>query len=100
MTLKHTWNLPPVCCSANSASLGDLMGMPATIYGVRSYRPSPSRAGAGSPGVARLVVFNRIQRHDARRLLSSPLQIAEMSSTVRCAVMANRLARAGSWRSV
>jgi hypothetical protein len=56
--------------------------------------------GTPRPGVTRLEAFNPVQGHRARTLLSGPLQIAEMSSTVRCAVMANRLSRAWSWRSV
>jgi hypothetical protein len=55
---------------------------------------------SANPDVTRLVVFRAIHGHHAATSQSGPLQIAEMSSTVRCAVMANRMSRACSWRSV
>ena len=73
MTSRHTWSSQHACCSAEHGAFGSL---------------------------GRFVVFKPIQYHSAKTPLSGPLQIAEMSSTVRCAVMANRMSQACSWRSV
>ena len=74
MTSRHTWSSQHACCSAEPRASGSLAG--------------------------RFVVFKPIYYHRARTPLSGPLPIAEMSSTVRCAVMANRMSQACSWRSV
>ena len=96
MTSRRTWSSLPACCSAESASLGDPM---ATLfsYGGQSH---PRSAEARWPDFIRFVAFKTTQCHDARKLQSGTLPIAEMSSTVRCTVMANRLSQACSYRSV
>ena len=81
MTSRLTWSLLPACYSVESARSGSLGG---------------SMATARRRDVTRLVIINSIRCHHAGRLLSSPLPIAEMSSTVRCVVMANRLSPACS----
>ena len=100
MTSKRTSSLLPACCSANSASVGDSMATALSSYGELSYLSSPRQARASWPDATRFVSFNPTQYHRAIALLSGPLPIAEMSSTVRCAVTANRLSRACSCRSV
>jgi hypothetical protein len=100
MTSKHTWNLPPACCSAKSASLGGSMATAPSSYGGLSCLSSAPKPEALRLYATGIVVLNPIQRYRATAHLSSLLPIAEMSSTVRCTVMANRLARACSWRSV
>ena len=108
---------------AESASLGGSMATLLPIYGAQNYLSSPYRADARAPrteradvraprteradapwqrphwrrpDVTRLVVINSVRVHLAGRLLSSPSPIAEMSSTVRRAVTANRPSRACS----
>ena len=97
MTSRRTSSSLSGCCSADSASAGDPMATLLSFYGGQS---CPRGARTRWPDVTRFVPFKGIRRHDAGRLRSGTLPIAEMSSTVRCTVMANRLSQACSYRSV